>query len=305
MSLSGGLKILLVLIVAVLAAMLYPPLRISALVLTGRSPQCSLPQAVKSYDNARAQIQYKDQILSASQLINKDEHFEQWQTPMGTYWIPAGSRYVLPFNLAEQKRQIYYHGNHRVNAGDIVLDCGANVGVFVREAVNAGAAKVIAIEPAPENVEALNRNFRAEISAGKVVVYPKGVWDKDDFLVLNVDHDNSAADSFVIHPEGSAGSAEKLPLTTIDKLAAELNLPKVHFIKMDIEGAEVKALNGGRQTIARDHPRMSISVYHLPDHPVEVPRAIQSAWTGYRSECGPCAVTSDSRVRPDIMYFHE
>jgi FkbM family methyltransferase len=40
-----------------------------------------------------------------------------------------------------------------------------------------------------------------------------------------------------------------VPLTTIDKLVSELNLPRVDFIKMDIEGAEKLALTGGRATI--------------------------------------------------------
>jgi Methyltransferase FkbM domain len=38
----------------------------------------------------------------------------------------------------------------------------------------------------------------------------------------------------------------KVPLTTIDILAAELGLQGVDFIKMDIEGAEKAALRGGR-----------------------------------------------------------
>jgi len=283
--------------------MLYPPLRLSALVLAGRSPVCPLSQAVHAEENQKRQIEIKDEILKASTVISKDDKYEQWQTPKGTYWIAAGSRYVLPFNLAEQQRKIYGTGQHFVRPGDVVLDCGANIGVFVRAALDAGAKTIVAIEPAPENIECLRRNFKSDIDSGRVIVYPKGVWDKDDFLTLNVDDHNSAADSFVINPAGSHQSGEKLPLTTIDKLVAELNLPSVDFIKMDIEGAEVKALNGGRQTIAKYHPRMGLSVYHEPDHPVDVPKAAKQAWSGYTIECGPCAV-ANGKIRPDILYFH-
>jgi FkbM family methyltransferase len=302
-NLSRFVKLIFVLIVIAIAAMLYPPLRLSALVLAGRSPVCPLSQAVHAEENQKRQIEIKDEILKASTVVSKDDNYEQWQTPKGTYWIAAGSRYVLPFNLAEQQRKIYGTGQHFVRPGDVVLDCGANIGVFVRAALDAGAKTVVAIEPAPENIECLRRNFKSDIESGRVIVYPKGVWDKDDFLTLHVDDHNSAADSFVINPKGSHESGEKLPLTTIDKLVAELNLPSVDFIKMDIEGAEVKALNGGRQTIAKYHPRMGLSVYHEPDHPVEVPKAAKEAWSGYTIECGPCAV-ANGKIRPDILYFH-
>jgi FkbM family methyltransferase len=302
-NLSRIVKLVFVLIVLAIAVMMYPPLRLSALVLAGRSPVCPLSNAVHAEDNQKRQIEIKDEILKASKMIGKDENFEQWQTPMGTYWIAAGSRYVLPFNLAEQKRKIYGTGQNFVHPGDIVLDCGANIGVFVREALNAGAKTVVAIEPAPENIEALKRNFATEITAGTVIVYPKGVWDKDDFLTLHVDDHNSAADSFMIQRKEAHESDQKFPLTTIDKLVTELNLPRVDFIKMDIEGAEVKALHGGRATIAKDHPRMALSAYHAPDHPVEVPKAVKEAWSGYTMECGPCAVANGS-IRPDILYFH-
>ena len=63
-------------------------------------------------------------------------------------------------------------------------------------------------------------------------------------LTLHIDDHNSAADSFLFHPKDSHETDQKFPLTTIDKLVAELNLPRVDFIKMDIEGAEVKALHG-------------------------------------------------------------
>jgi FkbM family methyltransferase len=263
-----------------------------------------MERALEAPGDLVRQVEIKDRILNASRRIETDRAgFVHWDTPKGNYWVPEGSDFVLPFNLAEQERDIYTADPVRLKAGDIVLDCGANVGVYTRKALDAGASKVIAIEPAPENLECLRRNFRAEIAAGRVVVYPKGVWDRDEMLVLHVHPHNSAADSFVIEQEGSHATDEKLPLTTIDKLVVELKLNKVDFIKMDIEGAEVRALNGARETMARHHPRLAISVYHEPDHPVEVPKAILSAWSGYRTVCGPCAELR-WQVRPDILLFH-
>jgi FkbM family methyltransferase len=259
---------------------------------------------VKSAKNQALQIEIKDRILSQSSLIEKDERgFHQWKTPKGTFWIPEGSDFVLPFNLAEQERRIYGTGEHAVRPDETVLDCGANVGVFTAEALKAGAKLVVAIEPAPENLECLRRNFAGEIESGRVIVYAKGVWDQEDFLSLNVDKSNSAADSFVLHPKGAQATTQKLPVTTIDNLVAELKLDRVDFIKMDIEGAEPKALAGARATLAKYHPRLSVSAYHEPDHPVLITQAIKSAWDGYQTECGPCAMEWVA-IRPDILWFH-
>jgi FkbM family methyltransferase len=303
-TLSTVVKVVFTLLVLLIAAMLYPPLRLSALVLAGRSPACPMSRAVKSEEFARKKTQLKDQILAASKVIGEDGDLEHWQTPKGNFWVEKESRYGLPFHLAEQQLRIYGNEKHWIKPGDVVLDCGANIGVFTREALNAGASKVVAVEPAPENLECLRRNFAPEIASGKVVVYPKGVWDKDDTLELHIHHDNAAADSFIIESKDAKRTAVKVPLTTIDKMMQELNLERADFIKMDIEGAEVKALTGGRGTLAKHHPMLSISVYHAPDHPVEVPRVIRDAWSGYRMECGPCAVVQNARIRPDVLYFH-
>jgi FkbM family methyltransferase len=298
------MKVVFTVLLIVIAAMLYPPIRLSALVIAGRSPACPMSRAIKSEEFARKKTQLKDRILAESKVIARDEHLEHWSTPRGNFWVEKESRYGLPFHLAEQQLRIYGTDNHWIKRGDVVLDCGANIGVFTREALNAGASKVIAIEPAPENLECLRRNFAAEIQSGKVVIYPKGVWDKDDLLELHIHHDNAAADSFVIESKDSKKESLKVPLTTIDKMIDELKLDRVNFIKMDIEGAEVKALTGARATLARYHPKLSISVYHAPDHPVEVPRVIRDAWPEYQMECGPCAVVENARIRPDVLYFH-
>jgi len=281
----------------------WPAARLRLLVWTGRASVCPMERALAAPGEIARRIEIKDRILKASRRIESDEHFERWRTPKGDYWIPKGSHFVLPFNLAEQEMGIYSDGKEvTLRKGDIVLDCGANIGVFTRVALDAGAGKVVAIEPAPENIECLRRNFAREIGEGRVVVYPKGIWNEDAELTLHVDPHNSAADSFVIEREGSHAE-QRIKVTTIDRLVEELKLERVDFVKMDIEGAEALALVGGRATIARFHPRMALSAYHAADHPVEVPKAARAAWDGYRMICGPCE-EGRLEVRPDILYFH-
>ncbi len=280
----------------------YAPFRDMALVFAGKSPECPLGEAVKSEQNLEQQIAYKDRILNASTKLQDDpKGYHLWDTPKGQFWVPQGSDYVLPYNLAEQERKIYGVGANGPRTGDIVLDCGANVGVTIREALNAGAQKVIGIEPGPENLECLRRNFPSEISSGRVVIYAKGVWDKEEVLTFRVDPTNSAADSFVLQREGAV-NVEKVPVTTIDKLVSELKLPRVDYIKMDIEGSETRALEGARETLAKWKPRISVASYHEPEHPKRIPEIIRSARPDYQMQCGPCAETSTG-IRPDVLYF--
>src|SRR6187551_3037295 len=149
-----------------MAAMLYPPIRLSALVLAGRSPACSMAQAVKAEQWRNRKMEGKDRILAESKTVKKDGELELWETPKGLFWTPSRSRYGLPFHLAEQEMNIYGDEQMGVRKGDIVLDCGANIGTFTRTALDRGAKTVVAIEPAPENLECLRRTFANEIASG-------------------------------------------------------------------------------------------------------------------------------------------
>ena len=294
----------LLLFLALVALLLWIPMtRDAFLVLAGHGHGCTVARAfdIERHDKELARV--KDDVLSRSRLIEKEPNgLEHYSTPDGDYWSPAKQQYNLPFNIAEQWTHIYGTGARAVQKGDIVLDCGANVGVFVRTSLRAGADKIIAIEPAPDNLECLRRNFQAEIASGRVVVIPKGVWDKEDSLDLMVNPENQPANSFIIHRPGAV-AVHSVPLTTIDHLVAELKLPRVDFIKMDIEGAEVRAVHGAKDTLGRFHPRMALCTYHVDDHPRAVPRAVLEAWNGYTVECGTC-LYADWKVRPEVLFFH-
>jgi len=279
-----------------------PRFRLLALVLIGHSPVCPLRLAVDTQGHLDRLKAIHDRILSASHLVAEKDGLELWDTPKGQYWIPKGNRYVLPFNLAEMESHIYGSGQHFVQAGDIVLDCGASDGDFSHEALNAGAKLVVAIEISPASVECLRRNLATEIAQGRAIVYPKGVWNKDDSLPLNVADDNFAANSVVMHAPG-AHATFLAPLTTIDKIVGELALPRVDFIKMDIEGAEVNALQGARETVRRFRPRLAIATEHKPDDEVAIPAAVRSLRSDYQAECGYCA-QANGHIRPEAMYFY-
>jgi FkbM family methyltransferase len=294
--------LLVLLGLGVAACKFYAPARLFALVVAGRSPVCPLSHAVKSKFNAQETARVARRIIAGSRLVRQESGLDLWDTPKGQYWIPRGNRYVLPFNLAEMERHIYGSGEHFVHAGDIVLDCGASDGDFTREALKAGAKKVVSIEISPSSIECLRRNLALEIASGRVVVYPEGVWDRDDSLALNVNDTNFAANSVVMR-WGPMHATVKVPLTTIDKIVAELNLPRVDFIKMDVEGAEVRAIAGAHDTMARFKPRLAIATEHKPDDEFTIPAAVRRVRADYEMQCGPC-LEAKRHVRPDVLYFY-
>ncbi len=293
--------ILLLLLVSSIGYSYSGKFRTGMLSVLGRSPDCPFSRAIAAPDELANQITIKDKLVAESKIMEKRDGYHRWHTPAGDYWIPSGSESTLQYSLAEQARMIYGTGEQAVKEGDVVFDCGANIGQFTRIALRAGAKRVIAIEPAPENLECYRRNFSGDIESGKILLVPKGVWDKEDMLTLNVDPKNSGADSFVLKSKGSEGKIQ-VALTTIDKIVADYTLDEVNFIRLDVEGAEAKALAGAVQTIKRWKPRISVAAYHEPEDPKRMTDIILKIRPDYKRECGPCTEANNG-VRPDVLWF--
>ncbi len=261
-----------------------------------RPSECSLSEVMNELE-----VRSVSQAFAPRLTIARTEAgLDLWNTPQGPTWTVHGDT-ILPFLLSEQVLDIYEPKGHEVRRGDIVLDCGANIGVFTRKALSRGASLVVAIEPAPQTLNALRQNFETEIRNGRVVAYPKGVWDHDAEMELSLDEANPGTNSLVM-PRDAATPKVRVPLTTIDEIVSELKLPRVDFIKMDIEGAEKPALKGAENTIKRFRPRMSLSTEHFADDFTAIPELVHSIEPNYTHKACDCVLTG-KRIQALVMAF--
>ncbi len=287
------------------AAFLWPGLNTTnAIRLAWRKhPQCSLQQAIVFRSGDPERDGETQRLADKQDVIDTDAGDIHVETPYGPFWIPKRNEDILPSMLADVEH--YTPPPYTIHPGDTVLDCGANTGVFTRHALAKGAAVVVAIELAPENIVCLRRTFQKEIADGRVIVYPKGVWNKDAELTLNTYDDQSGGDSVAIRfPRSHKGPT--VPLTTIDKLASELKLTRVDFIKMDIEGAEPQALEGAKDTIERFRPALAIAAEHTPSELEDLRKLMVNLWPWSKPACGPCTWVRTAlvnRLQPEMVFL--
>jgi FkbM family methyltransferase len=221
-----------------------------------------------------------------------------FNTPCGPLWAPLSERSTIVFCIGEQERGFYGTDKRGVQAGDVVLDCGASFGTFTRRASNLGARLVVALEPGPEAAKCLARTFANDPG---VIVQPVGVWDEDCTLTLSQSAVSSSANSFVL-PLAETQGELTVAVRSIDSLVESLSLPRVDFIKMDIEGAECKALAGARQTLVKWKPRLAICTYHLPGDPSNIAALVRSIRPDYQMRYGFRRKVRD-RIVPRVAHF--
>lgn len=166
-----------------------------------------------------------------------------------------------------------------VRRGDVVLDCGAAFGDVSLQFARAVGPEghVICFEPYPLFLRVYNENMRMNPHlADRTTLVQRGVWHKPDETL-----------SFIAGGGGSridqSNHAQlKIHTTTIDEVCAAAGLPRVDFIKMDIEGAELNALRGAERTLRRFRPRLAVCLYHSPQDFHDIPEYLHGLDLGYQ-----------------------
>lgn len=160
-----------------------------------------------------------------------------------------------------------------VERGDVVFDCGANMGLFSALAVNRGG-DVYGFEPAPHTREYLK--IYEKIYSNDLHIFPYALSDKDGetqfYIGSNLNGENS-----VSNLSGTGKECIRVPTKTIDGFVRENKLERVDFIKADIEGTERQMLAGARETMKKFAPKLAICTYHLKDDPKILENIIRQA----------------------------
>lgn len=158
---------------------------------------------------------------------------------------------------------------------EIFVDCGAYTGDTVRsflQQTNGKFEKLLTFEPDPVNFKKL-----VEL----VTSLPRDIAQRIKTSDLALGH---CSEQLYFNAQGVASSslsASGSILIKSEPLDSLLVDESPTYIKLDIEGAEIEALEGATRTISTHLPIMAISVYHLQDHIWNVPLLLHSLSDSY------------------------
>ena len=144
--------------------------------------------------------------------------------------------------------------------GDVVINAGGYHGYFAiylsRKVGPTG--HVYCFEPDKTNASIIQKNIKRN-NCKNITIIPKGLWDKNTILAFETRGSSSRHAS-------NGKAAKKAKFCRLDDALKKHNINKVDFISMDIEGAEIEALNGAEETI-KANPNISLAIasYHVVD----------------------------------------
>jgi FkbM family methyltransferase len=211
------------------------------------------------------------QVRKAASLWGDD--FSRREYLNHVKWRAVGDQDSLGPPVKEES--YFLDSLYRINDCEVFVDCGAYTGDTAEQVIrrNPAFSRIVAIEADPQNFDRLTKwigsldaPIASRISALNIAVGARR--GKLQFQASGDEGARLAANGNVM--------VECIP---IDDLAPAA---EPTFIKMDIEGAELDALEGARSSIQTHHPILSICVYHKQNDLWRIPLFIRSLAEGYR-----------------------
>lgn len=152
------------------------------------------------------------------------------------------------FHFKQYEEPVRQVVRDHLRQGHVVVDVGANIGVMTMLAASlvGASGRVIAVEPNPANVQLLYRSLLLN-GFTNVEVLPLAASDRRAVFSLT-----GRSNTHLIGPRGLDAGGHFVQSAALDDLLG--HLPRLDFVKLDIEGHEPAALAGMWQLIARHRP---------------------------------------------------
>lgn len=158
--------------------------------------------------------------------------------------------------------------------GEIFVDAGCFDGKTsfnASEWANGNLNKIYAFEPDVNSLE--NCDAKLQSIGCEYELHNFATWDKETMLSFDV-HMNAGYGSKV-----SEFGASYVKANSIDNIVQGR---PVTYIKLDVEGSELKTLEGAISTIKKWRPKLAISIYHKPEDILELPAFVEKLGLNYK-----------------------
>ena len=152
----------------------------------------------------------------------------------------------------------------KISRGDVIMDLGGNLGIVsVYLSRLAGPkGRVYVFEPDEKNFGLLSQNLVLN-RADNIVPVKKGVWNRNGTLEFfsGGNYTSSFHKTDYIEKEKAKYNVKKVTVVKLDDAARELKVKKLDLLKIDIEGSEIQALEGGEKTIKKFKPEIIVETH--------------------------------------------
>lgn len=209
-------------------------------------------------------------------------------------YLAALAHFRWTMNPLELRRNPRQRGFYEYQAaglgphpGEHVIDCGAYTGdtaaVFWRRMDAQG--KITAIEPVARNFTALEEWIASQNMQRSVRAYRMAIGAAKGQAFMSAQDGGPDPRAHFTDQTRSSAALDLCDIDTLDNLFAD-DLGGAGFLKIDIEGFELDALEGAKRMLAASKPSLAIAGYHAPGHWVEIPERLDTLCPGYRIHAG-------------------
>lgn len=225
------------------------------------------------YCDLQGYLLKRDFIFTKEELKEQDTIFRSYTDIISRYILPDKATYEIPvFYYAHGLKTMPQNALQYIRNGDI-LDLGGFIGdsaLILSEYTN---EHIYTVEMNHDNIQTMQTVLNMNHCSDKVISIESAVSDIDEMQNYYGNSSYSTLNDMsnnIIYEEHKMISVHK-----VDTLVSKYNITP-HLMKLDVEGAEFKAILGAKETIHKFRPVLSISIYHTANDFLYIKPLIES-----------------------------
>ena len=244
------------------------------------------------WNNLEFSKKYKFQLAKARSLLQDEyskEVFDHAVDVMNSFpdYLPRHQKRYLELKSREYLE--LEHPNVPIHKGDTVMDGGVSTYVFFEEKFYQMVGKegrIIGFEPVIDKILTIKEQLK---KYGNIEVHPFGLWKSNATKTLQRyewGHMNSVKSYVNNYLNSKKTTSAKVKLIKLDDFVKEHNIERLDYIRLNIEGSELEALMGAKNTLKTLKPGLCILLEHYPEELFNVILYLNSLNLGYKFYLG-------------------